>query len=238
MRRCAALRAVLGQQHQSRPAAAADRATTRPPACGAGARTASRVSFVIPSGNLGNAIACVWARQMGLPIGASCWRTTPIAPCPIFCATGSCTPRASIPTLCLRDGRRRPEQHGAPAALYPDARRRFGPRRCASSVDDDAIRARIRTDFAPLRPDLVSAHRGSRRGACAAGGFPNVPASRWMLVATAHPAKFREIVEPADWRKRANAGKSGETVRSPVECDRDRTGHRGIEARTVNHGTD
>src|SRR5262249_59389843 len=26
-------------------------------------------SFVIPSGNLGHATACVWARQIGLPIG-------------------------------------------------------------------------------------------------------------------------------------------------------------------------
>ncbi|HKD55058.1 MAG TPA: pyridoxal-phosphate dependent enzyme, partial [Steroidobacteraceae bacterium] len=28
-----------------------------------------RASFVVPSGNLGNALACLWARQVGLPIG-------------------------------------------------------------------------------------------------------------------------------------------------------------------------
>ena len=26
-------------------------------------------NFLIPSGNLGNSVACVWARKMGLPIG-------------------------------------------------------------------------------------------------------------------------------------------------------------------------
>jgi threonine synthase len=30
---------------------------------------AERLNFIIPSGNLGNAVACIWARHMGLPIG-------------------------------------------------------------------------------------------------------------------------------------------------------------------------
>jgi threonine synthase len=38
-------------------------------------------NFIIPSGNLGNSVACVWARKLGLPISALCWRTTPIARC-------------------------------------------------------------------------------------------------------------------------------------------------------------
>src|ERR1700729_3333526 len=28
-----------------------------------------RAAFIIPSGNLGNAVACIWARKLGLPIG-------------------------------------------------------------------------------------------------------------------------------------------------------------------------
>ena len=27
-----------------------------------------RASFIVPSGNLGNAVACIWARRLGLPI--------------------------------------------------------------------------------------------------------------------------------------------------------------------------
>ncbi len=30
---------------------------------------ARKLNFIIPSGNLGNAVACIWARHMGLPIG-------------------------------------------------------------------------------------------------------------------------------------------------------------------------
>src|ERR1700761_3629791 len=30
----------------------------------------TEASFIIPTGNLGNALACVWAREMGLPIGS------------------------------------------------------------------------------------------------------------------------------------------------------------------------
>ena len=74
------------------------------------------------------------------------------------------------------------------------------PRRCggavsAVSIDDEATRARIRTDF----------QRYGRiwcpHSAVAAEAFARLPpelrqARRWVLVATAHPAKFREIVEP------------------------------------------
>jgi threonine synthase len=67
-------------------------------------------------------------------------------------------------------------------ALFPDQPTLRAALR-AVSIDDEATRQRIRTDF----------ERYGRvwcpHSAVAAHG-------RWVLVATAHPAKFREIVEP------------------------------------------
>jgi threonine synthase len=65
----------------------------------------------------------------------------------------------------------------------------------AYSVDDAAIRARIRDDYARYR-QIWCPHT-----ATAAEVYTRLPAAQrasspWILVATAHPAKFREIVEP------------------------------------------
>jgi threonine synthase len=78
--------------------------------------------------------------------------------------------------------------------LFPDAAS-LGGQVSAWSVDDDAIRARIRSDHqrygeiwcphtataAEVHARLPEAERADRH---------------WVLVSTAHPAKFREIVEP------------------------------------------
>ena len=62
-------------------------------------------------------------------------------------------------------------------------------------MDDEAIRARIRTGYQELG-QIWCPHT-----ATAAEAYARLPAQRresgrWVLVSTAHPAKFREIVEP------------------------------------------
>jgi threonine synthase len=63
------------------------------------------------------------------------------------------------------------------------------------SVDDAAIAERIRQDFRRYG-QIWCPHT-----AAAAEGYAQLPEAaragrRWVLVATAHPAKFREIIEP------------------------------------------
>ena len=55
--------------------------------------------FIVPSGNLGNAFACLLARRLGLPIGDVVLATNANRPIPDFLDTGCWEPRASIPTL-------------------------------------------------------------------------------------------------------------------------------------------
>ncbi len=154
------------------------------------AKAAEPVHVVVPTGNLGNAFACLLARDAGAPIGDVVLATNGNRVLPDFLATGRYEPRASVPTLANA------MDVGAPSNLerlrhrYPDPARVV----TADAVDDETIRATIR-DVLRATGVVVCPHtacglavlrrrrdRGDRR--------PH------LVVATAHPAKFDSVVEP------------------------------------------
>src|SRR6185437_5725795 len=57
--------------------------------------TDAPVSFVIPAGNLGNAMACLWARKIGLPIGRIVLAHNANRTVPDFLDSGTWRPRPS-----------------------------------------------------------------------------------------------------------------------------------------------
>jgi hypothetical protein len=63
------------------------------------ANTACRLNFIVPTGNLGNALACWLARRMGLPIGDIVLASNANDALPRYFAGGDYAPRASIATL-------------------------------------------------------------------------------------------------------------------------------------------
>jgi threonine synthase len=158
------------------------------------AQSGAAPSFVIPSGNLGNATACVWARRLGAPINEIVLAHNANRTVPDYLAEGVLRLRASVPTLASAMDVGSPSNLERLTALYPDAAA-LGAALSAVSVDDNAIRARIRADH-----DRYGAI-WCPHTATAAEAWARLPAARreggpWVLVATAHPAKFREIVEP------------------------------------------
>jgi threonine synthase len=111
-----------------------------------------------------------------------------------YLETGEARPRPSVPTLASAMDVGNPSNFERLIALHPTAdelRKAIS----ATSIDDAAISARIREDFRELGitwcPHTATAaetwHRMSpeRRAR-----------GRWVIVGTAHAAKFREIVEP------------------------------------------
>jgi len=101
-------------------------------------------------------------------------------------------------------------------ALYPDppALRAVV---AADSVDDAAIRARVRSDFERY------GRAWCPHTATAAEAHARLPDdrrrdSRWILVATAHPAKFPEIVEPIVGRKLPVPDALARLFDRPTEC--------------------
>ena len=157
-------------------------------------RTGNRPGYVIPTGNLGNAFACVMAREVGLPIGPVILATNANRTIADYFETLEWLPRASLQTLASAMDVGDPSNMERLRHLVGEAdvlRRQLG----VVSVTDEQIEASIRQDFADFGfatcPHTATAtHTWRELDADVAN------AHDWILVATAHPAKFETIVEP------------------------------------------
>ena len=151
-------------------------------------------NFVVPSGNLGQAVACVWARELGLPIGEIVLAHNANRTVPDFMADGRWRPRPSIATIASAMDVGDPSNIERLRFLYRD-HKTMTARIRAVSIGDDAIRKSIQSEYRQsgltLCPHSAAAARAYRMLSVAERRD-----SHWVLVATAHPAKFREIVDP------------------------------------------
>jgi threonine synthase len=156
-------------------------------------RTRAKASYIIPAGNLGNAFAAVWARALGFPIERIILAHNINRTVPDFLQSGVWQPRPSIATLASAMDVGNPSNMERIRALYPSLTE-IREQLSADSVDDATIRARIGEDF------MHYGREWCPHTATAAEVYSRLaPGERhrpWVLVATAHPAKFNEIVEP------------------------------------------
>ena len=154
----------------------------------------AKASFVVPSGNLGNVVACLWARRMGLPIDRVVLAHNENRTVPDFLHTGQFEARPSVATLASAMDVGNPSNLERLRVLYPDIEELRAAVR-AVSVSDEAIRARIRQDHARYRT-IHCPHTAVGAEAYANLAPAEQASGPWVLVSTAHPAKFHEIVEP------------------------------------------
>lgn len=149
--------------------------------------------FIVPTGNLGNALACIWARAMGLPVGRVHLACNANAVLPEFLAGADYRPRASIATLANAMDVGAPSNAERLRWLYPDDNA-LRAACTAGSVDDAAIRQTVR-ELACAHDLVVCPHTATAmhelRRQREAGDD-----SAWIVVATAHPAKFDSVIEP------------------------------------------
>jgi threonine synthase len=162
-------------------------------------RHAEPLNFIIPSGNLGNAVACVWARKMGLPIGRVILAHNANRTVVDFLGDGDWRPRSSVATLASAMDVGNPSNMERLRALHPQLDE-LRSAVTAISVDDDAIRSRIRLDAERYGQvwcphTAVAAEAWVRLASAERDELP------WCLVATASPAKFPEVVEPLIGRR-------------------------------------
>ncbi len=106
-------------------------------------RDGRKANFVVPSGNLGNVTAGVWARELGLPIGDIVLATNANPAVTEFLDGGAWRPRASVATLASAMDVGHPSNMERLRALFPD---RLATRVSARLVTDEHIRATIRQD--------------------------------------------------------------------------------------------
>jgi threonine synthase len=148
-------------------------------------------AVAVPSGNLGNLCAGLMARRLGLPLAALVAASNANRTFPDYLDSGRYQPRPSVPTLSNAmdvgdpsNWERIRHLFGGDLAALRSALR-WG---CA---DDDATRATLRElQAAGYLADPHSAVACRVLGEQAPAGVPGV------FLATAHPAKFAEVLEP------------------------------------------
>jgi threonine synthase len=146
--------------------------------------------FVIPTGNLGHAVAALWARGLGLPIGPVVAATNANRTLSEWRRSGAYAPAPSVATIANA------MDVGAPSnferlACLADPLGQIDVDR----VDDEAIRARIQGEH--RRTGYVWCPHSAAAAEAYARLDPARRAERvWIAAATAHPFKFAEIVEP------------------------------------------
>jgi threonine synthase len=151
-------------------------------------------SFVIPTGNLGNGFACVWAKRMGLPIDRIVFATNANTTVPDYLTSGDWVPRPSKATLASAMDVGDPSNMERLRDLCGDVDEM---RRLVSaySVDDDTIRATIRAEY---DRNQIAWCPHTATGLHVYRSLPETlrNTGHWIVVATAHAAKFDDIVEP------------------------------------------
>ena len=164
------------------------------------------VTFSTPSGNFGNLTAGVLAKRLGLPVGCFVAATNVNDVVPMYLATGIFQPRTSVRTLANAMDVGHPSNFERMAWLYGSDVSRMRRDIVGARFSDDEVRGTIaavyhRTGYL-LDPHSAIAYggltrtRGPAEGAAGGGGNDAGREGHGVFLATAHPAKFGEIVEP------------------------------------------
>ncbi len=158
------------------------------------AATGRVLNLVVPTGNLGNALAAILARQLGIPLGRIVLATNANRVLPDYFDGGDYQPAASVATLAN--------------AMDVGAPSNFERLRWLYQGDDAALRAAFAAysvDDATIRRTLAERHRRFGEVFCphtatAVHVLETLRAQGvqgdWAVAATAHPAKFDSVVEP------------------------------------------
>ncbi len=154
---------------------------------------ASPPTIVVPSGNLGNLTAGVMAARRGVPIGHFVSATTINDPFPRYLSSGTFTPQDAVPTLASAMDVGHPSNLERLTWLYGGDLTRMRDAITGVVVTDDEVRATIRRLHAQ-HGYIADPHTAvGWLGADKSGRGHSAPT---IVLSTAHPAKFPEVVEP------------------------------------------
>ncbi|KRA44471.1 threonine synthase [Pseudoxanthomonas sp. Root630] len=158
------------------------------------AATGRVLNLVVPTGNLGNALAAILARALGVPLGRIALATNANRVLPDFFAGAEYAPSASVATLANAMDVGAPSNFERLRWLFDGNDAALRAAFSATEVGDDAIREVIARRYrdhgevhCPHTATAVKVLEDLR--AQGEGGD-------WAVAATAHPAKFESVVEP------------------------------------------
>jgi threonine synthase len=165
------------------------------PHSAAGTGTAPHLLFSVPSGNFGNLAAGLMAKAMGLPGSRFLAATNANDGFVQYLRTGRFTPTPSVRTLSTAMDVGNPSNLARILHLYGEDVGRLREDLRGRSVSDEETLACIRRTFHEAGY-VLDPHSAVGYAALEAE-LAARPEVTGVLLATAHPAKFAEVVEPA-----------------------------------------
>ena len=160
---------------------------------------ATNIVVCTPSGNFGNLTAGLIAKRAGLPISRFVAATNVNDVVPEYLVTGRYAPRASVQTIANAMDVGNPSNFERMLWLYQSDLNAMRNDIASSHYTDDAVRSTIRQVFEDrgylLDPHSAIAYRGLK-DYLKESRLAGRSGQAGIFLATAHPAKFREIVEP------------------------------------------
>lgn len=163
-------------------------------------RHGAQPNFIVPSGNLGNVMACLYARACGVPIGEVVLALNANRPVVHYLNTGEYRGFETIPTLANAMDVGDPSNMERLRHHWRDVDA-LRAQISAVQVGDATIRQTIR-DGQKNWGKIFDPHTACGIAAREELGRDEQRAqAHWVVVATAHPAKFDTIVEPLIGRR-------------------------------------
>jgi threonine synthase len=180
---------------------------------------ASGLVVSVPSGNFGNLTAGLIAKRIGLPVERFVAATNVNDVVPEYLRTGEYKPRASVKTVANAMDVGAPSNFERMRAMYGES---FEALRCdiaGAAFNDETVVAEIRAMWG-RHGYLLDPH-----GAIAWLGLRDTLEiephdAPGVFLATAHPAKFREVVEPAIGETIALPPALAEAIKRPRHSER------------------
>lgn len=152
--------------------------------------------IVVPSGNIGNLTAGVYARRMGIPIRSFVAATNANTAVPEYLESGRYRPRPSIPSLSNAMDVGDPSNLARLRFLTNDDVRQLRKEITALSVTDDETIEEIRYTYESsgrvIDPHTAVGVSAARRVVRELNELRPI-----IVMATAHPGKFPEVIERA-----------------------------------------
>ncbi len=151
--------------------------------------------IIVPSGNFGNLTAGLFARRMGLPVQQFVAATNCNDVVPLYLRNGRFEPRPSLQTISNAMDVGNPSNFQRMQFLYGGSLTAMRQEISGFAFDDEETREGIR-ELAERYQYIVDPHGAVayRAAKKVAGSSPRI------FLGTAHPAKFREIIEPVTGR--------------------------------------
>ena len=149
-----------------------------------------KANFIVPSGNMGNVCACFWAKAMGLPIDQVIIAQNENDTVSQYLQLGHLPQRKSIETLANAMDVAVPSNFERLLHLYSELDV-FKQQVTAFKVSDDEIKQTIKKVYQQYQY-LICPHTATAFKVKEKLGDDN----HHILVSTAHPIKFEQVVEP------------------------------------------